>query len=275
MARLSYILMDVLDDDSSEARTDQRIRLLDRVMRLKAKPGVVVVEASDADVDGGLYRPEDWRSEQIQDYAARTCQTACLAADCQTCVGAEPDEGRVAFVTERRFKPARPVRAASAAPLTKDADTLRRRAARPDAVDAVDAAGLCYICCDRPMDSVLLPCGHSGACYACAVENVARTGRAPAAAAPSTRSWSTTRRRGRTRTRRGRVVGPGPVERSKSRLDAPTNTRGMDGGGARRDVGPGTKHTTSAGAAAHRSWHGRAGAYLDRLAAHDAEREAR
>ena len=80
MARLSYILMDVLDDDSSEARTDQRIRLLDRVMRLKAKPGVVVVEASDADVDGGLYRPEDWRSEQIQDYAARTCQTACLAA---------------------------------------------------------------------------------------------------------------------------------------------------------------------------------------------------
>ena len=124
MARLSYILMDVLDDDSSEARTDQRIRLLDRVMRLKAKPGVVVVEASDADVDGGLYRPEDWRSEQIQDYAARTCQTACLAADCQTCVGAEPDEGRVAFVTERRFKPARPVRAVSAAPLTKDADTL-------------------------------------------------------------------------------------------------------------------------------------------------------
>ena len=81
MARLSYILMDVLDDDSSEARTDQRIRLLDRVMRLKAKPGVVVVEASDADVDGGLYRPEDWRSEQIQDYAARTCQTACLTAE--------------------------------------------------------------------------------------------------------------------------------------------------------------------------------------------------
>ena len=107
MARLSYILMDVLDDDSSEARTDQRIRLLDRVMRLKAKPGVVVVEASDADVDGGLYRPEDWGREPIQDYAARTCQTACLAADCQTCVGAEEDasytmEGEV---SERKCAP--------------------------------------------------------------------------------------------------------------------------------------------------------------------------
>ena len=118
MARLSYILMDVLDDDSSEARTDQRIRLLDRVMRLKAKPGVVVVEASDADVDGGLYRPEDWGREPIQDYAARTCQTACLAADCQACVGDEEDAGRVAFVTERRFKPARPARAVAAVSYT-------------------------------------------------------------------------------------------------------------------------------------------------------------
>ena len=222
MARLSYILMDVLDDDSSEARTDQRIRLLDRVMRLKAKPGVVVVEASDADVDGGLYRPEDWGREPIQDYAARTCQTACLAADCQTCVGDDEDAGRVAFVTERRFKPARPARAVAAAPLTKDADTLRRRAARPDAVAAVDAAGLCYICCDRPMDSVLLPCGHSGACYACAVENVARTELCPCCrgAVDQIVVYDPASRRDEDGNAVFRVVGPGPVERPKGRLDA-------------------------------------------------------
>ena len=222
MARLSYILMDVLDDDSSEARTDQRIRLLDRVMRLKAKPGVVVVEASDADVDGGLYRPEDWGREPIQDYAARTCQTACLAADCQACVGEEEDAGRVAFVTERRFKPARPARAVAAAPLAKDADTLRRRAARPDAVAAVDAAGLCYICCDRPMDSVLLPCGHSGACYACAVENVARTELCPCCrgAVDQIVVYDPASRKDEDGNAVFRVVGPGPVERPKGRLDA-------------------------------------------------------
>jgi len=30
----------------------------------------------------------------------------------------------------------------------------------------------CYVCCERRRDSVLMPCGHGGLCYACAVEFV-------------------------------------------------------------------------------------------------------
>ena len=93
---------------------------------------------------------------------------------------------------------------------------------RPDAVDAVDAAGLCYICCDRPMDSVLLPCGHSGACYACAVENVARTELCPCCrgAVDQIVVYDPASRKDEDGNAVFRVVGPGPVERSKSRLDA-------------------------------------------------------
>ena len=169
MARLSYILMDVLDDDSSEARTDQRIRLLDRVMRLKAKPGVVVVEASDADVDGGLYRPEDWRSEQIQDYAARTCQTACLAADCQT-AWAPSGRGPGGL----RDGAALQAGAARAGGLRGAADEGRRHveaAGGPDAVPTPPTRRACATsAATGPWTRCLLPCGHSGACYACAVE---------------------------------------------------------------------------------------------------------
>ena len=42
-----------------------------------------------------------------------------------------------------------------------------------DAADAVaecadDDDGLCFVCCDRGADCVFLPCGHGGACVACA-----------------------------------------------------------------------------------------------------------
>lgn len=223
MARLSYIIMDVLDDNSGEERTDQRIRLLDRIMRLRAKPRIVVVEAADADHDGGLYRPEDWRSERVADYASRTCQAACLTADCQACVGEEPDEGRVAFVTERRFKAPRPVRASAAAPLTKDGALRRRATPAASPTVAIDAMGLCYICCDRPMDSVLLPCGHSGACYSCAIENVARTELCPCCrgAVDQVVVYDPTSRRDEDGNAVFSVVGPGPVDvEEKSSLDA-------------------------------------------------------
>ena len=239
MARLGYVLMDVLDDDSSEARTTG-IQLLDASCA-QGEAGVVVVEASDADVDSRLYRPD---TAQRADPGLRGGRANGVPHGRLPTAWA-PSRTRAGGLRDGAALQAGARAGGLAAPLTKDADTLRRQAARPDAVDAV-TAGLCYVS-DRPR-LVLLPCGHSGRLRAPSRTSRARA--APAAAAPSTRSWSTTRRRGRTRT---------GTQRSASWARAP------HGGAGRRRYGAGM---TAAGAVApdgltHRgaapARHGRAG----------------
>lgn len=168
-------------DDESDESMNKRIELLDKCMRFMEKPEAVVT-SGDGKGDG-KFTPR-WRPVNVQKIFSTGCRSACVEYEIDGTCGQRlvAEEGSVKFVTESM----KTLNGKAPPPIVKhfDDDNSTEPASRAktdEADDAVDAprrhqgtSDECYICFDRAMNSVLLPCGHSGTCYECAIENVAR-----------------------------------------------------------------------------------------------------
>jgi len=164
-ARLTFLMFDLFEDENG-GTMDARIAALDTLMRRMVKPKTIVTSA-DGDDATGVYRAAAWPAISVKDlfYAEvdKNCGPACVTHP------EDQDEGPVKFVRESQFTK-RLMTDEGAVEGDGDAQSAPER----PPCDHGGEDGSCYICFERDMNSILLPCGHSGVCYQCAIENVAR-----------------------------------------------------------------------------------------------------
>ena len=160
-ARLTFLMFDLFEDENG-GTMDARIAALDTLMRRMVKPKTIVTSA-DGDDATGVYRAAAWPAISVKDlfYAEvdKNCGPACVTHP------EDQDEGPVKFVRESQFTKRLMTDEGA---VEGDGDT----AAAPErpSCDHGGEDGSCYICFERDMNSILLPCGHSGVCYQCAIE---------------------------------------------------------------------------------------------------------
>lgn len=144
-ARLTILVFDMAEDESPGV-IEHRLTLTDQIMCAMPKPGVVI--APDDAASGGVFAPAKWPAASLPYWFGPMCGSALYSP----CYDGEMSKDALSKLID--LGPETP---------TKD-----------DAREAVSRDAECYICFDRDADSVFLPCGHSGTCYRCAIENTAR-----------------------------------------------------------------------------------------------------
>ena len=171
LARLTFLMLDLFEDEATPEGMDARIAALDQLMRRLVKPKTIETSCENDD-STGVYKPKEWPTLTVRDLLSSEVEN-----NCGPCVQSREDEeeGPVRFVKASQF---------TSKLLTDEGAVERRPCATSTAAAAAAAAsaasrddgdeGNCYICFERNSNSILLPCGHSGVCYQCAIENVAR-----------------------------------------------------------------------------------------------------
>lgn len=155
LARLSYLVFEIRFDysGSDQENMDSRIAQLDKLMRALTKPRIVVA-AGDNVSDGEevvVFKAEKWPSISVADLVFGEYRPQCEECETSPCCALPVEDGAVPPIKEARYSKKRPPCAAK-----------------------VGASGDCYICFEHDATSVMLPCGHSGLCYPCAIENMSR-----------------------------------------------------------------------------------------------------